>query len=176
MEIPDIKPRHPLVLHGTEPALDLGLLCWSIRLVIMNDRTDTGCKQFHLFVLVTFSVIKVKKLWSAVPGNSRFDNGHEIYEVIIKKDINADDEAACIINQCDDIYPVLFAIVRLKIRSDAGITTPDFVDMGSFVTAHIRVCGSLQLDCQLVHVAVNGGFRYFSAFDAAIVLKLSENG
>ena len=120
--------------------------------------------------------IKVKKLWSAVPGNSRFDNGHEIYEVIIKKDINADDEAACIINQCDDIYPVLFAIVRLKIRSDAGITTPDFVDMGSFVTAHIRVCGSLQLDCQLVHVAVNGGFRYFSAFDAAIVLKLSENG
>ena len=26
---------------------------------------------------------------------------------------NADDEAACIINQCNDIYPVFFAIVSL---------------------------------------------------------------
>ena len=77
----------------------------------MNDRTDTGCKQFHLLVLVAFTIVKVKKLWAAILGNGRLDNRHEIYKVVMKKDVNAHDEAACIINQCNDIYPVLFAIV-----------------------------------------------------------------
>ena len=48
--------------------------------------------------------------------------------------------------------------------------------MGSFITAHIRVCGSLKLDCQLVNISVNGWFRYLTTFDAAIVLKLTVNG
>ena len=64
----------------------------------MNDRTDTGCKQLHLPVLVAFTIVKVKKLRATVFGNGRPDHRHEIYKVIMKKDINADDEAACIIN------------------------------------------------------------------------------
>ena len=42
-KISDIKCGHPLILHGSEPTLNFGLLCWGVWLVIVNDRAYTGC-------------------------------------------------------------------------------------------------------------------------------------
>ena len=77
----------------------------------MDDRTDPGCKQFHLLIFIASVIIKVKKLWAAVFCNGRLNDRHKIYKSIVKKDINADNEAAGIINHRNDIYPVFLTIV-----------------------------------------------------------------
>ena len=60
VKISHIKACHPLVFHGTEPTLHLGLLSWRIRLVIMNCRPDTRGKQIHLFILIGTAIIEVE--------------------------------------------------------------------------------------------------------------------
>ena len=66
-------------------------------------------------------------------------NGHQIDKVIIVEHIDPGNEPAGIIDQCNDIDPVFFAIRRRKTGTDTAIPTPDFVDMGAFVAAHIPV-------------------------------------
>ena len=85
----------------------------------MDDRADSGSKEFHLFILKGTAIVEVKHPGSAIFGNSRFHNRHEVYKVVIKEDINAYDETAGIINESDDINFVLFAIGSFQIGSDA---------------------------------------------------------
>lgn len=66
-------------------------------------------------------------------------NGHQIDKVIIVEHIDPGNEPAGIIDQCNDIDPVFFAIRHRKTGTDTAIPTPDFVDMGAFVAAHIPV-------------------------------------
>ena len=63
VEISHIKACHPLVFHGTKPALYLDFLGWRIWLVIVYSRADTCGKQIHLLILIRRTVIKVKQLW-----------------------------------------------------------------------------------------------------------------
>ena len=59
MEIPHVKAGHPLVLHGTEPALDLRFTGGSIGLAVVQGGPNPCGKQFHLPVPVRFPIIKV---------------------------------------------------------------------------------------------------------------------
>lgn len=69
VKIPDIQRGHPLVFHGTEPPFNFCFLGWRIRLVIMEDGTNSCGKQLHLFVAVGFSVIKVEYLRTTILRN-----------------------------------------------------------------------------------------------------------
>ena len=117
MKIPDIKGRKPLVLHGTEPPFNLGLLRWGIRLVIMDNRTDSGSKKFHLFIFKGTAIVKVKHARSAIFGNSRFHDRHKVYEVVIIENINTNDETAGIIDESNDRDFMLFAIGSFQVWS-----------------------------------------------------------
>ena len=57
-EIPHIQGGHPLVLHGPEPPLYLGLGCRGIGFAVINGGSDAGSQQFHLFVLIGAAVIQ----------------------------------------------------------------------------------------------------------------------
>lgn len=72
-----------MVLHRAEPPFNFGLLGWSIGLVIVDDRTDSGSKEFHLFILEGTAIVEVKHSGSAIFGNSRFHDRHEVYKVVI---------------------------------------------------------------------------------------------
>ena len=65
MEIPHIKGGHPLILHGPEPALNLGFSGWRVWLVTECGADPCG-KEFHLFVLIRFSIIKVENLGAPI--------------------------------------------------------------------------------------------------------------
>ena len=95
----------------------------------MDNRANACSKQLHLLVLIGTAVIKVEHLRSAIFGNSGFHDRHEIYKVIIEKDINADNKAAGIINQSNDINLMFFAVRGCKVRSNTGVAAPYFVDV-----------------------------------------------
>ena len=148
MEVTDVKGSHPLILHGAEPTLDLGLLCGCIGLVIVDSRADPGGEAFHLPVFVGTAIVEVEQLRTAISGDRGSYDGHEVYEVVIEKDVNAYDEAAGIINERDDEHPALFSIGGAQIRAHAGIPAPDFIDVWTFITAHLAVPGRLHLSGQ----------------------------
>ena len=176
MEIPHIQGSHPLVLHGTEPAFDLGLLCRGIGMAVADGRADAGRKKLHLFVFVGRSIVKVEHLWLSILGYGRFHDRHKIYKGIIKKYVNSGDEPACVVDQGDHIDAVLFSVIRLKIWSHAGITTPYFIDVRPFIAAHVLVAGQAFLQHHLVDESAYGCLGYLLCRYAALILELSVNG
>ena len=66
VKVPHIQGCHPLVLQGTEPSLDLGLLRGSIGAAVTDHRADPGSQQFHLPVFIGWAVIKVENLGLAI--------------------------------------------------------------------------------------------------------------
>ena len=158
MKVSDIQGSHPLVLHGTKPPFDFGLGGRGIRSAVVQSGTYPCGKQFHLSVLIGPAVIDVKKLRPSVLGHGRFHDRHEVYKVIVVKDINTGNETAGIINKSDDVELMLFAIRCFEVRPDRTVASPDFIDMGPFIAAHILVVRGLPFQCQLVYVAVDGGF------------------
>ena len=107
----------------------------------MDGGTDPGSKQLHLPVFIRTAVIKVEQLWASISGNRRFHDGHKVYEVVIEKQINPDDEPAGIIDEGKDEHFMFFAIRGTQVRADAGVTAPYFIDMGAFIAAHILSLG-----------------------------------
>ena len=128
-----------MILQGTEPSLDLGLLCGCIRPAVADHRADPGGQKFHLPVFVGGTVIKVENLWPAILGDGRFHDGHKIHEGIVKEDIRTKDKAAGIIDQRDHINTMLLSICGFQIGAGTGITAPYFIDVWSFVTPHILI-------------------------------------
>ena len=57
-KVPHVKGGHPLILHRTEPAFDLGLLCRRVRVAVTDGRPDPGGKKLHLTVLVGGTVVE----------------------------------------------------------------------------------------------------------------------
>ena len=107
-----------MVLHGSEPAFDLCLLCRSVRPAIPYSGADPCRKEFHLPVFIGTAIVKIEDLWSSVLGNSRFYHRHQVHEVVVEEDVYADDEAARIIDQGDDIDAALFSVLCFQIRPD----------------------------------------------------------
>jgi len=150
MKIPHIKGCHPLILQGAEPSLNLGFLCRRIRPAIADHRSNPGSQKFHLSVLIGGTVIKVENLWFAILGNSRFHNGHKIYEGVVKENIRSKDKSAGIINQRDHINTMLFPVSGFQIGAGTGIPAPYLVDMWAFITAHILIVRQTFLQDELV--------------------------
>ena len=139
VEIPHIQRCHPLILQGTEPSLDLGFLCGSIRSAVTDHSPDPGGQQLHLPVFVGGSVIKVEDLRSAVLGNGGLHDRHKIHEGIVKKDIRTEDKAAGVVDQGDHINTVFLSICSLQIGTGTGIPAPYFIDVRPFITPHVLV-------------------------------------
>lgn len=57
-------------------------------------------QQADLLIFIGTAIIKVEHPGSAELCNCRFHDRHQVYEVILEKDINANDKTAGIINQC----------------------------------------------------------------------------
>ena len=75
-------------------------------------------------------------IFFAILGNSRFHNGHKIYEGVVQENIRSKDKSAGIINQCDHINTMLLPISGFQIGTGTGIPAPYLVDMWAFITAH----------------------------------------
>lgn len=169
---------YPLTMSTEEilkPPLDFCLLRRGIRLVKMQYGADSCRQKFHLFIAVGLAVVKVKHLWTSVLGNSGFDDGHQIYKVVIKEDVNSHNKAAGIINQGDNVNLVLLSVRGFQVRPHAGIPTPDFIDMWTFIAAHVTVDRGFQFKSKMVDKAVNGGFGNLTGDNTSIVMKLSED-
>ncbi len=150
VKIPHIQGCHPLIFQGTEPSLDLGLLCGSIRAAVADHRSDPGSQQFHLPVFVGRSVIKVKNLGLAVLGDGRLHDGHKIHESIMKEDICPQDKPAGIVDQGNHINAALSAVRSLQPGTGTGIAAPYFINMRPLVTAHILIVRQTLLEDELV--------------------------
>ena len=128
MKILHIQGCHPLILQGTEPPLDLGLLCGSIGTAVADHGSDPGSQQFHLPVFIGWAVIKVENLGLSVPGDGRLHDGHQVHESIMKEDIRAKDKAAGIIDQGNHINAVFPAVRGFQPGTGTGIAAPYFID------------------------------------------------
>ena len=76
----------------------------------MQDGADPCRKQFHLPVTVGFAIVKVEYPGAPILCNSRFDNGHPIYKVVMEEYINTYNEAAGIIDQGGNVYLVFLPV------------------------------------------------------------------
>ena len=169
-EIPHIQGGHPLVLHGPEPPLYLGLGCRGIGFAVIDGGSDAGGQQFHLFVLIGAAVIEIEHPGHAVLCHSAFHHGHEVYEGILEEHPCPGDKAACVIDQGDHIYPAFPAVCCPEVRPDAGIPAPDFVHMGAFIAPHILDGRTSCFQGEPVHIPVHSGLGDFAAFYAAVLL------
>lgn len=122
----------------------------------MEGRADSRAEQLHLPVLIRAAVVKVEYFWPAVFGDSGAHDGHEVHKVVLEKDVNAGNEAACVVDQGDDI-DLLFPAVSDHPGADAGIAAPDFVDVRAFVAAHVPVVRHCVFCHEPVYEAVDGG-------------------
>ena len=66
MEIPHIKGCHPLILHGPEPAFNLGFSGGSVWLAVTECCTNSCGKEFHLPVFVRFTIVKVENFGAPI--------------------------------------------------------------------------------------------------------------
>ena len=137
----------------------------------MDSRADTGGKQFHLQVPVAGAVIEAEKLWAAEPGHGAPDHGHEVFILVVKKDICRDNEAAGIVDKGDEV-DALFPLASVQVRSETSVTIPDFVDMRAFITAHIPAAGHFRFLLEAADKALDGGSGYLSDSNAAVRQEL----
>lgn len=120
MERTHVKGGHPLVFHGAEPSFHFCFCRRSIRLAVIQGGADPCTEELHLLVLIGAAVIKVEYFWPAVLGNGRLHDGHKVHKVILEKDVNAGNEAACVIDQCNDIdflFPLSVIILGPTLES-----------------------------------------------------------
>ena len=175
MKVPHIQSGHPLVFHRTEPALNLGLLCRRIGMAVTDRGADPCGKQLHLVVFIGRAVVEIKPGRPAELRNGGFNNRHQVNEVVVEKDIDTGDEPAGVVDQGDHVNAVFFPILCLQPWAGGGITAPDLVDVGTFVTTHILIARELFRKFHLVNETEHGRFRQLAIFDRTFILQLSED-
>ena len=139
-----------MILQGTEPSLDLGLLCGSIGTAVADHGSDPGSQQFHLPVFVGWAVIKVENLGLAVLGDSGLHDRHKIYESIMKEDICPQDKPAGIVDQSNHINACF--LPSGVFSQGPALESPHHTSLmcGPLVTAHILIVRQTLLQDKLV--------------------------
>ena len=176
MKIPHVKGRHPMILHRTEPAFDLGLLCWRVRMAIADGRADPCGKKFHLTVLIGRSVIEIEPDRSSVLGDGGLHDGHQVDKCIVEENVGTGNESAGIIKERDDIDTMFLPISGRKVRADGRIPAPDLIDMRAFIASHVLVVGKTFTEHHLVDEAEDRRLRELAVPDRAFIPELPVDG
>ena len=127
-------------------------------MAVMDDRANASRNELHLLVAITGAIVYIPDHGTTILSDGGLHNRHKIYEVIIEENIDAGDETAGIIDHGNDIYLVLFTIIGLKVRTYAGIGTPYFIDVRTFITSHVAGDRILLLELKLLDKTVHCRF------------------
>ena len=172
MELSHIEGSQVLHAEGQKPAFDLRFAGGGERLTVVDRGADACSEQFHLIVPVSGAIIEAEKLRTAGSGDSAFDHRHQVFEVVVQKHICGDDKAAGIIDQGDEV-DTLFPLRSGQVRPVAGVPIPYFIDVGTFIAAHILIFSHAFLRSEMSDKAFNGRLRYLPDVDAAAGEKMS---
>ena len=132
----------------------------------MQGRANPGSQQFHLLIPVAGSVLEAEQLGASEPGYCRMDDGHEVLEAVMEKNICRDDETAGIINEGNKVDPFL-PFCRGKPGTVTGIPVPYLIDMGPFVPPHVLIGGIPFFFFEQTYKALHRRYGKLSRMDAA---------
>lgn len=83
-------------------------------MAVTDGGSDPCGEEFHLVVLIGGPIVEIEPYRPAKLRDGRLYYGHQVDEVVIKKDIDTSDKTAGVIDQGDHVNAVLFPVFRFQ--------------------------------------------------------------
>ena len=136
------------------------------------DRGTDPCRQkFHLFVPVAGAIIETEQFRPSIFGYSGPDHRHQVFVVILIKQICPDKETAGIIDQGNNV-DAFFSFRRRKVWPKTGISIPDLINMRTFIAVHLFFRHCFLFRPEMPDKSFYGGDGHLSCAETSVADQL----